>query len=101
MLQKRLANKYAICYNVSIVTEASCLQTILLEYHMTKLQVVQRFVKEIANKSFLFSQKNAVVTYVNDKFYFDDVEANAEMQAFYNQLTDAKIDETIEFFKLK
>ena len=60
---------------------------------MTKLQIVQRFAKEIANK-------DSVITYVNDKFYFDGLEANEEMQAFYNQLTDDKIDEAIELFKV-
>ncbi len=58
---------------------------------MTKLQIVQRFAKEIANK-------DSVITQVNDKFYFDGLVANEEMQAFYNQLTDAKIDEAIKVF---
>ena len=58
---------------------------------MTKLQIVQRFAKEIANK-------DSVITQVNDKFYFDGLVANKEMQAFYNQLTDAKIDEAIKVF---
>jgi hypothetical protein len=38
MLQKRLANKYAICYTVSIVTDASCIQTIFQEFIMNKVQ---------------------------------------------------------------
>ena len=58
---------------------------------MSKLQIVQRFAKEIANK-------DSVITQVNDKFYFDGLVANEEMQAFYNQLTDAKIDEAIKVF---
>ena len=62
---------------------------------MTKLQIVQRFAKEF---SFLVSNKDAVITLVNDKIFIDNIEANEEMQAFYNQLTDAKIDEAVKMF---
>ena len=62
---------------------------------MSKLQVVQRFAKEF---SVLIADKTAVITLVNDKICINGVEANEEMQAFYNQLTNAKLDEAVKMF---
>lgn len=55
---------------------------------MTKLEIVQRFYNTLG---FLATPKNAVITCKNDKICINDVEANEEMQAFYNQLTPEKI----------
>jgi hypothetical protein len=60
MLQKRLANKYAICYTVSIVTEAYCLQAIFLEIIMTKVQK-----RELARLTAAIKQTMVSICYQN------------------------------------